>query len=233
MESPGYTPLGSFRYERKFLVEDLLACQVEGLVRRHPGLFRPAYPPRFVNNLYLDTPALDNYLDNLYGAERRRKVRVRWYGDPFGAVERPLLEIKVRQGLVGTKHSYPLEPLRVEAGFSGAVLQDAFAGSQLPPAVRLDLRGLDVVLFNRYYRRYYATRAGGFRLTLDSALEFYRVNAVFANAWLHRQRAARAVIVELKYAVEEEMNADRVAGFFPFPVTRSSKYMLGVERVYG
>ncbi|MDI6769242.1 MAG: hypothetical protein QMD04_06155 [Anaerolineales bacterium] len=39
-------------------------------------------------------------------------------------------------------------------------------------------------------------------------------------------------MVELKYENEQEPQADRVAGFFPFRVTRNSKYVQGIKRVY-
>jgi len=51
MSEQGYTYLRTFRYERKFLVEDLMQFQVAALIRRHPYLFYPPYPPRYVNNL--------------------------------------------------------------------------------------------------------------------------------------------------------------------------------------
>ncbi len=35
------------------------------LVRRHPGMFYEPFPPRFINNLYLDSEDLQNYEDNL------------------------------------------------------------------------------------------------------------------------------------------------------------------------
>ncbi len=232
MQDQGYTYLRSFRYERKFLVEDLMPFQVEALIRQHPRMFRAPYPPRHVNNLYLDTPDMVNYYDNVGGAERRRKVRVRWYGGPFGEIKRPMLEIKVKGGTVGTKHTYTLPTFRLEACFCDRVFQSLLSDSDLPPAVRHTLRGLNVVLFNRYHRHYYATQDGAFRLTLDTQMEFYKVNGLFENQFVHRQVNIKDVIVELKYENEQEQQADHVAGFFPFRVTRNSKYVQGIERVY-
>lgn len=232
MQDQGYTYLRSFRYERKFLVEDLMPFQVEALVRQHPSLFRQPYPPRNVNNLYLDTPDMVNYHDNINGAERRRKVRVRWYGDPFGEIGRPILEIKIKEGTVGTKRSYPLPPFRLDPHFCDRTFQNLLLASDLPHILRHELRGLNVVLFNRYFRHYYATPDGAFRLTLDTQMEFYKVNGLFENQFAHRQANTRDLVVELKYENAQEPQADRVAGFFPFRVTRNSKYVQGIERVY-
>ena len=232
MQDQGYTHLRSFRYERKFLTEDLMPFQVAALIKQHPRLFRAPYPPRYVNNFYLDTPDMVNYFDNVNGAALRRKIRVRWYGEPFGKITRPMLEVKVKDGLVGTKHTYPLFAFCMDARFCDRIFQRVLSDSDLPPVVRHALRGLNVVLFNRYYRHYYATHDGAFRLTLDTQLAFYKVNGLYGNLFAHRQVNARDVVVELKYEIEQEPQANRVAGFFPFRVTRNSKYVQGIERVY-
>ena len=232
MQDQGYTYLRSYRYERKFLVEDLLPSQVVAIIKQHPRLFHTPYPPRYVNNLYLDTVDLANYFDNVDGAMQRHKVRVRWYGGPFGEVPRSMLEIKVKDGLVGTKHTYPLAAFNMDSHFCDRVLQGVLSNSVLPPGIRFNLRGLNAVLFNRYYRHYYASYDGAFRVTMDTQLSFYKVNGLFGNEFAHRQVNARDVVVELKYEIEQEPRANRVAGFFPFRVTRNSKYVQGVERVY-
>jgi SPX domain protein involved in polyphosphate accumulation len=228
----GYTPLRNYRYERKFLVEALLPFQVEALIKLHPRLFYAPYPARFVNNLYFDTPDLENYYDNVYGASRRRKVRVRWYGAPFGELSRPVLEIKVKDGRVGTKHTYPLAPFCLDECFCNRSFRNVALDSNLPENVRGDLCSLEAVLFNRYYRRYYASRDGHFRVTLDSEMAFYKANCACGNAFIHQQISYRELVVELKYEVDQEPQADRVASFFPFRVTRNSKYVQGIERVY-
>lgn len=232
----GYTELRTYRYERKFLVQSLSLPQVQALVRLHPQLFHQPYPPRYVNNLYLDTPDLENYYDNVYGAARRRKVRVRWYGEIEGQIDCPLLEFKVKDGQVGTKHTYPLASFSLDASCSGSsggcYLQEAVTRSSLPERVRRELRDLDIVLLNRYYRHYYASRDGQFRLTLDTGLTFLRVNGVSGGPFIHRQVNFQDLVVELKYEIDQEPRADHVSSFFPFPVTRSSKYVQGMERVY-
>ena len=232
MQDQGYTYLRTYRYERKFLVEDLMPFQVAALIKQHPRLFYAPYPPRYVNNLYLDTPELANYFDNVDGAMQRRKVRVRWYGQPFGEISQPMLEVKLKDGIVSTKHTYPLAPFYLDTYFCDRIFQAALADSDLPSEARFALRGLNLVLFNRYYRHYYASQDGAFRVTMDTGLTFYKVNGAFGNLFVHRQVNARDVVVELKYEVEQEPRANRVAGFFPFRMTRNSKYVQGIERVY-
>ena len=232
MQEKGYTYLRTYRYERKFMVEDLLPQQVSALIKQHPRMFISPYPPRYINNLYLDTPELVNYFDNVNGSTLRRKVRVRWYGEPFGKIDSPMLEIKLKDGVVGTKRTYPLEPFILDVDFCDRYFQSVVSKSNIPPLVKSNLRGFSVVLFNRYYRDYYATQDGAFRVTRDTHQIFYKVNGTFGNQFVHRQRQEKEVIVELKYEKEQDPHANRVAGFFPFRVTRNSKYVQGIERVY-
>lgn len=231
-DKQGYTPLQADRYERKCVVEALILPQVQALVRQHPKMFYAAYPPRYVNSLYLDTVEMDNYHDNVIGAPERRKVRLRWYGDPLGEITRPMLEVKIKQGLVGMKQAYPLADLRLDSHFCSQTLQQVAARSGLSAGICRDIRSLQPVLLNRYYRHYYVSRDGCFRVTLDSELVFYKVNGAFGNAFLHHQRSSPQIIVEIKYARPYESTAERVISFFPFRVTRNSKYVQGIERVY-
>lgn len=221
----------AYRYERKFLVEELDARQVRALVARHPGMFVQPYPPRYVNNLYLDSEDLDNYHANVAGMADRHKVRVRWYGAQLFQVQDPVLELKVKRGLVGTKYSYRFPGFRIAPGFCHADLQRMVRAADLPADVRDHLHGLGAVLCNRYYRWYYASRDGRYRLTVDSGLEYLRVKRA-ANRFLSRWVDHAHVVVELKYDLHLDPQADRVAAFFPFSVTRNSKYVTGIEATY-
>lgn len=220
-----------YRYERKFLVDQLDVHRVRALVKLHPAMFYQPYPPRYVNNLYLDTEELDNYQENISGVGERHKTRIRWYGDLFGHVERPVLEFKVRSGLVGTKIGYPFASFVLGERFSRRYYLDVLRVASLPAHVKQHLRGLHVVLCNRYYRWYYATHDGRFRVTVDTGMMFYQVRKV-ANHFRHRYVDHRNVVVELKYGKPMDVEAERVSRAFPFSVTKNSKYVTGIEQVY-
>jgi hypothetical protein len=228
----GYTPLRTGRYERKCQVTELTLHQIQLIVKLHPKLFHSPYPPRYVNSIYLDTADLENYQANVLGYTNRRKVRLRWYGESFGEIAKPMLEIKIKQGLVGTKQAFPLTSMTIDCHVCDDIVHHTLSNSDLPRIVQLELQNMHMVLLNRYYRHYYVSYDGDFRVTIDSELAFYKINSAFGNLFLHRQLSRSEVIVEIKYAEEQEPSADRVINFFPFRVTRSSKYVQGVERVY-
>ena len=147
-----------FRYERKMLVTELDFHQIMALVKRHPAMFYQPYPPRYINNFYMDTKEMNHYQDNVVGSTNRLKVRIRWYHQLFGQAKKPVLEFKIKKGLVGTKQQYPLVPLLVDESYDHSALEIMLNQAVLPGLVREYLRSLDVVLLNRYYRHYFATR---------------------------------------------------------------------------
>jgi VTC domain len=220
-----------FRYERKFSVEDLDANCVRVLVNQHPSMFYETYPPRVVNNIYLDTIDMENYHANVNGIGKRQKVRIRWYGDMYGQIVCPMLEFKVKSGSVGAKYSYTFAPFQLERGFSQAYLEKMIKESDLPDDAQLYLRTLEAVLCNNYYRYYYASRDHRFRLTVDKDMAYYQLkkaNNNFRARWVD----TRKTIVELKYEKQFDQHASRVASYFPFSATRSSKYVTGINFVY-
>ena len=225
MDTDGY------RYERKFLVDRLDQYQVMGLIKRHPAMFYQPYPPRFINNFYMDTADMMNYHDNVVGAANRHKARIRWYGDLIGQIEDPVLEFKIKRGLVGTKKHHPIPGFEVVPGFEAQMVMLSAAASDLPPEVKRYLRTVDIVLLNNYHRRYYVSKDGRFRLTLDTGMAFYRIGRL-SNRLVNKQIDQRNVIVELKYDIDHDVSAYRVSTFFPFRVTKSSKYVQGIDRVY-
>lgn len=229
MNPPPAQPV--FRYERKFLVERLEPTQVRAIIRFHPLLFYEPYPPRWVNNFYLDTPDLQNYYANLYGAAERQKARLRWYGDLLGQLEQPVLEIKIKQGLVGTKEHYPFPTFILQAGFSQGDFDQISRNGHFPTQIQHLLRDQQIVLMNRYWRRYFQSRDGRFRLTLDHEMTYCRF-ARLDNTFTHRQADHQHLVVELKYDPEHDPQAGRAASYLPFRLTRNSKYTQGIEKVY-
>jgi SPX domain protein involved in polyphosphate accumulation len=224
-------PATAYRYERKFLVDQLDAHHVRAMVKLHPAMFTTPYPPRYVNNIYLDTKDLANYHDNVSGVKDRRKVRIRWYGDLFGEIGDPALELKIKSGLVGMKEQYRMGPFMLDAHFTDRYFKNLLRSSSLPAQLKYLLRDMDPVLVNRYYRWYFATVDGRFRITVDTEMMFHNINPL-RNNFHFRQVDYNNIVVELKYGAEYDTQAQKISAFFPFPVTKSSKYVQGIERVY-
>ncbi len=221
---------GRARYERKFVVEDMSYHDVEQQIRIHPAAFSPIFHPRHINNIYLDTHELDFYHENVMGKGSRKKARVRWYNDQTGHVEKPVLEFKVREGMLGDKLSFKLKPFRFDQQFTYDVLLESFRSSDLPAWAIEMLSQLKPSLLNRYRRQYFASFDGNYRITLDDELSYYAIgtnNNSYLDHYLNDQ-----VIVELKYERHHDDMAPRVTNRLPFRLTKSSKYVNGIDYLH-
>jgi SPX domain protein involved in polyphosphate accumulation len=217
----------SYRYERKFLITNLDEAHVRSILGRHKAMFFEVYPPRYVNNIYLDTLVMRHYDDHLIGVADRMKVRIRWYHDLFGPIKKPILEFKVKRGLVGWKDTYPFPAFNFDQNIKERKVQALIKKGEFPAEVKYRLSGLRMSLVNRYLRSYFANVDGRFRVTIDTDLSFYKVNPL-VNRFRVRGMNKDVVIVELKYERDHEETAARISNAFPFRVTRSSKYVDGV-----
>jgi hypothetical protein len=216
-------PVG-WRHERKFLLEGVTLAEAESLIKRHPAGFVTAFPERAINTLYLDTPELGFYQLHTQGVSPRQKVRLRWYGASQGGAIQASLEFKLKQGQVNGKLTYPLPGF----GFDGAPVAGWRLGAGLPEAVAAQCRGLEAVLMTRYRRRYYRAAGGSFRLTLDYGLDFTSISRELALPPT-KPLAFPHLILELKYAVNDQLQADRITQGFPFRLARFSKYATGLR----
>ncbi|MBN1764942.1 MAG: VTC domain-containing protein [Sedimentisphaerales bacterium] len=221
---------GRYRYERKFVVSELSTAEIEAIVKMHPALFLEHYPPRFVNNIYCDTLELNNYHDTIDGAGRRVKVRIRWYHDLFGRIDKPILELKIKRGLVGTKQCFPLESFVLDEKFNIQTIHQAFRQADIPESTCLELLSFEPTLLNRYLRSYFQSADGHFRLTIDRNMDFYALDSGM-NTFCHTHTDQHNTVVELKYNQDQNQAAERIAGLFPFRLSRNSKYINGIENL--
>ncbi len=217
------------RYERKLLVSDLNEHEVEHLVRMHPAAFSEVYHQRWINNIYFDTPGLDSYWDNVCGSEHRIKSRIRWYGELLGAVPGGTLESKVKQGVVGHKLSAPVGPFCVDGDLDDRTLNTLLRDADLDLGLRKSILTTQPVLINRYLRKYFLSGDKKYRLTMDTHMEYVRFDS--ANRFHNRIKTNGQLVLEIKYGVDHDQTADTIAGYFPFRISKSSKYVTGLSLV--
>ena len=218
------------RYERKFFVSGLTRHEVEALVKVHPAVFSEIYYQRYINNIYLDSFNIKSYFDSVNGINHRLKMRIRWYGDLFGEVEKPILEIKIKSGFLIRKRLFPIETFFLDEGFKFQRVLDAFGKSDIPKRLRLGLISVEPVLLNRFLRKYFLSADGNYRITLDSELQSYHLD-LQNNNFMYKFQDLDNTIMELKYGMMMDESAENITNFFPFSMTKSSKYIMGIERL--
>ncbi len=224
-----YTELTTMRFERKFPVEVDSFAVVERLVKNHPSLFSEIFVPRWVNNIYFDTSSLDFFLDNQSGKSERKKVRIRWYGDLFGRIESPVLEIKIKRGLAGTKRSFHLPPFDLVQGYDASGLIDYLGDAKLPEDVMELVKHLSPTLINRYQRKYFLDDSKLFRITIDSQMSYHQI-ILGKNHFRNIIKDRDKIVIELKYDVENDHLAPQVTSYFPYRMNKHSKYVNGIEK---
>ena len=216
-------PSSWFRYETKV---PLQRQQYQELM---PSLYRMGlhpknmYPDRLVHSIYLDTPELDNYFDNVSGVSRRRKIRLRWYGeDPSHMV----LELKSKKNKASSKRTIHLENPEILIPRDRFTLKMLFERSiaSLP----IDIAPLYHPVLQVTYRRSYFELVSGIRMTLDREIRYQKLSPSVS----HQMRLSPVdYVVEFKYSVSQEREFRNLLRDFPFRIFRHSKYIVGLDVV--
>jgi len=162
------------RHERKFLITDYSADEVAQLIKLHPACFKEIYQERVVNNIYFDTLDFKSYYDNLDGDIHRIKTRIRWYGNLFGQVHKPILEFKIKKGLLGRKDFYPLSSFCVDSNFTKKEIVHAL-NDRVPRYVQDSVLSMYPALLNSYIRTYYISEDKNFRMTIDRNIRYFKI----------------------------------------------------------
>lgn len=204
-----------FRYELKYEIPLPLAQGIGQVIHMHPQGFKKAFPDRWVNNIYYDTPNFVTCQENLDGISERKKFRLRWYGDQ-APIQSPKFEIKIKSNMVGRK-----ETIDMRKNFSLRDLPERLqAHPSIPDAIR-------PVIQNRYLRSYYLNMKGDFRITIDREFQHGMVTGDLTNpqAWL---RPFPYIIMEVKFDMSAVERHGEVTRYIPYRQTKHSKYVSAV-----
>jgi hypothetical protein len=214
------------RYELKLVCDAHRLPQARSWIRLHPAGFVVAYPPRRVNSLYLDTPHMSSFSENLAGVSARQKLRLRWYGDGVTDVQ-PSLELKQKRNLLGRKKRALLRCKLDLASPWIEVLKVVRASAE--PEWQALLQTVDQpTLLTSYQREYYVTPDGAIRITFDYAQAAYDQRLSPHPNLRLRLPIADRVVVEIKAAAEQAERLPEIAAQFPMQRSRNSKYAGGL-----
>ncbi len=220
-----------WRYEVKLVSPNSDLAHVRSWIRTHRCAFSESFPPRVVNNLYMDTHDLQWLDDSVEGFSERRKVRLRWYGEQTDTVS-AVLEVKRKRDRANWKLRHALvEPLDLRAGVTWPAIVSKSVGS-VPDWMRVEI-GVDLVpiLVNRYHREYYEDRSGKLRITIDYDQDVYDQRLSARPNLVSRAPRRYSLVVEVKGPLHEWERIKEVTNELPLRVTRNSKYALAYESI--
>lgn len=215
------------RYEIKMTCEEVYLALVRSLILLHPGGFSEAYPPRQVNNIYLDTPTFDCLNAHLDGAAGRSKLRFRWYGSDYAAV-RGILELKHKVGQVGWKEYSPVAATFDLTAMAWDEWLDILHKHARDAAAHWLNQCDRPTLLNRYMREYYESADGKIRITLDyDQVAYEQVMYAWPNLTLPTPLGG-CTVVEIKASPDRYRQVSDVLSSLPLQVERNSKYVSGM-----
>lgn len=216
------------RFEVKFISPAELNPFVDIWLRGHPAGFRSAYPSRKINSVYLDTYNLCSYFENLSGASKRYKYRLRWYGNTSDHT--PVqFEIKEKRNQLCQKSTYRVGKIE----WSKQERWQNILSSLLTEPERLSgmplIKSLSPVIMNSYERLYYETFCGNVRLTIDTDHRCFdqwsKQNPNFSVPSV----VPNPIVVEVKYAPEHEELGKFISDSIPLRYSRHSKYLVNTN----
>ncbi len=225
-----YTLLEDYRYERKYRPERLNYIEVKMIVLGSDAFFRKIYKPRTVNNIYLDSPELECFYANSMVHSERNKFRIRWYGNTIGKISGAVFEVKQKEAYRGIKQSFFLPEFELEKAFNSKFCFNFLKSAGIPEAVMDQISGFEPVMLNSYNREYFRDITGNYRLTIDSRIRYYKINAGFNHYKEFIEDPG--IVVELKYSDKYNDYATHIANTLPFRLTRNSKYVDGMLMLY-
>lgn len=215
------------RYEIKFVYSPHLKDRVLVWLHAHIEAFYSHYPTRRVNNVYFDTSDLQAFSENLAGISRRCKVRLRWYGDSLLPCP-GTLEFKNKHSSLGWKDKFEIVRPPFTAGDSWRAVHRGLRG-QLPPNARPVFDEHDqAALINSYERRYFESRNGRLRITVDSDLVMFDQTRSRGPNVTRRINMPDVHVLELKCESLDRKMAAKLLATCPVRVSRFSKYTVGM-----
>jgi hypothetical protein len=219
-----------YRFEVKIPIPLNRLERVQTWLMEHSLMFQQHYQSRYVNSLYLDTPFLERYEENLSGISIRKKVRIRWYGDIDNA-RQAKLEFKHRQGGKGYKVSFDTSLNLLQTSFSWA--RSLFSAYQQLPFNGQLLWGSEhsPVIICRYNRQYYISRCQKIRATFDKNIQAYDQRYRLTNNLTKAVSLGDYVLLELKTDAQNEAELSRLISTCPLRPSRHSKYVNSIRNL--
>ena len=194
--------IDSFRYEKKIFLENFQYPLLKYIVKTSSFNFYQPHASRWINNIYLDNYDFSAFHDNIEGNASRKKLRIRWYGQQFASNNSKVLELKIKQGHVGTKNYYNLGDFYIGRDSNSGSIMRQLKDCKLQEGIASSLKVMRPIISNRYHRDYYLSMDGKIRITIDRDISF--------NSWFSSGDKKSglsldsACILEVKFSKERD-----------------------------
>jgi SPX domain protein involved in polyphosphate accumulation len=217
------------RYELKFAALPTETWHILQWLRAHSLAFRESYPPRRVNSVYFDSLEYSDYAQTIEGMSGRSKVRLRWYGKQTSEI-RSQLEVKNKRNFLTWKLTYELvAPISLDESWNR--ITETLRRNVPRAAVPWLVERPQPVIMNCYTRRYFETRDGSIRATIDGDQQVYDQRYGTRPNLRRRTPISPATILEVKAPPELAPEVGAALAGLPLRLSRNSKYCQAVQYV--
>ena len=204
-----------FRYERKFIINNLTIPELENLLRNSAFKFKKNFSERIVNSIYFDNHNKNSILENLDGNNFKTKFRLRWYGDKR-VIKSPVLELKKKESYINYKKLFQIE------NFKKIKLKKKnieFALKKLKKKYDF-LLNKSAISPTHYNRLYFVSSKNNVRATIDFDINYFDIqNHTNLNKY------SKSIILEIKYFNKNDEMVRTNLENISFRVSKNSKYV--------
>jgi len=205
------------RYERKWVFKNINYLELVIALLRSKLLFSFHHKKRKVNSLYFDDKNLTSIRENLDGVSRKKKYRLRWYGNSQ-IISMPQFEIKTKIGFVTKKITYPIKiNEKIKFNITG-----------INKITNIILNKFEIkknifpILSTHYLRNYFVSSNKYIRATFDRNLKSHQIYG-FRN--LDFKKDFKNLIFEIKYDRKFDDYVRKNLHNISARLTKSSKYI--------
>ena len=207
------------RFERKWVFNNNDHLILVNSLIRSNLFFCKQYPNRKVNSIYFDDINYSSIIENLDGVSKKKKIRVRWYGDQNKLIN-PILEIKSKKGFETKKETHQINELN-DLKFNDYENLDLIKNT-----VNLKYKTKIIIypiLTTNYDRQYFISNNGLVRATVDYNLKStYIKNLSQINII---KNFSSSCILEIKYPTNLDKYVRKNLGEMTLRLSRNSKFI--------
>ena len=218
----------NFRYEIKFVLNEREYSHALSWMTAI-GVKKP-FPNRTVNSLYFDNIFQESVKTNLAGISKRNKTRLRWYGNDYSSAIQPVLEVKSREGRLGSKLAFkmPFSTSSLKSKKLSDISKDILNEALLNSNSFNGLQDYIVPMLLVKYAREYYENFEGIRITVDKKIQFFQTVQNQTLASLKPVNYSNYV-VEIKFPQNLKNNVADILRPLQLTPKRHSKYLTGLS----
>tara|TARA_B100000768_G_C11265603_1_gene370921 strand:+ start:805 stop:1476 length:672 start_codon:yes stop_codon:yes gene_type:complete len=208
----------NLRYEKKWISNNLSYENIYCKLLRLNFFFNEQYQKRIVNSVYYDDSSCTGILDNVEGELRRKKYRLRWYGNSKKE-KQFYFEVKYKNGFISSKKRQKIilnHKIDVTNPENFQKIREKF---------NINLKNKNLLkpkIFINYKRTYLTSSNRLIRSTIDQNISYKKFSTPNSSPF----KKLRSFIIEFKYGISLDSYFRSNLTNFPFRYSKSSKYVM-------